>query len=427
VSSLADSFVSPLRRVVRRFGLADLLAWWTNELVAMLPPSWRERFAARSAAYVAVEGDVWRELRPSGGRLAEAGRADLAALDVAGRRAAFRRLLADGPGAAGNVWLALSGGDVLVRPVTLPLAAEEALREAVGYELDRFTPFAASQAFYDFRVTGRDAAAQRLMLELAVASRALVDRRLAELQELGATVLGVTTADDLAGASAPLNLLATEQRGRPAVSRAAMTARVLAALAAVLALAAAIYPLWQKRAAVIRLMPRVETARAGAEVADRLAKEIEKIAGERNFVLARKHSQYPMVMLLEDLSRLLPDTTWIQQLEVKPGVKGRDVQFYGETGSSSQLIETLEKSGVMSNANFKSPLTKGVTPNSERFFLGAELKARPMPDPIPESSLVPPASQAAASAPAPAASPAAGTATPSPAPAGEGQGKAAAK
>ncbi|MDH5265929.1 MAG: PilN domain-containing protein, partial [Betaproteobacteria bacterium] len=160
---------------------------------------------------------------------------------------------------------------------------------------------------------------------------------------------------------------------------------------------------------------------------DRLAKEIEKIAGERNFVLARKHSQYPMVMLLEDLSRLLPDTTWIQQLEVKPGVKGRDVQFYGETGSSSQLIETLEKSGVMSNANFKSPLTKGVTPNSERFFLGAELKARPMPDPIPESSLVPPASQAAASAPAPAASPAAGTATPSPAPAGEGQGKAAAK
>ena len=333
----------------------------------------------------------------SAGRLAEAGRADLAALDVAGRRAAFRRLLADGPGAAGNVWLVLSGGDVLVRPVTLPLAAEEALRDAVGFELDRFTPFAAGHAFFDFRVTGRDSAAQRLELELAVASRALVDRRLAELQELGATVLGVSTADDLSGAAAPLNLLATEQRGRPAVSRTVIAARVLAALAAALALAAVIYPLWQKRSAVIRLMPRVETARAGAEVADRLAKEIEKIAGEHNFVLARKHSQYPMVMLLEDLSRLLPDSTWIQQLEVKPGVKARDVQFYGETGSSSQLIEILEKSGVMSNANFKSPLTKGVTPGSERFFVGAELKARPVPDPIPESTLVPPAPQAPAS------------------------------
>jgi general secretion pathway protein L len=215
VSSLAESLVTPLRRVARRFGLADLFAWWASELGAMLPPSWRERFASRSTAYVAVEGDVWRELRPSGGRLAEAGRADLAALDVAGRRTAFRRLLADGPGAAGNVWLVLSGGDVLVRPVTLPLAAEEALRDAVGFELDRFTPFAAGHAFYDFRVTGRDTAAQRLVLDLAVASRALVDRRLAELQELGATVLGVSTADDLAGAAAPLNLLATEQRAGP--------------------------------------------------------------------------------------------------------------------------------------------------------------------------------------------------------------------
>ncbi len=75
-----------------------------------------------------------------------------------------------------------------------------------------------------------------------------------------------------------------------------------------------------------------------------------------------------MVLLVEDLSRLLPDTTWVQQLEVKPGAKVRELQIAGETGSSSQLIEMLESRESSSNASFKSPLTKGVTPNTERFF-----------------------------------------------------------
>lgn len=389
MASVAESLLAPLRAAARGAELSQFLAWWTGELAALLPSAWRDRLTTRSAAFVAPEGDVWRELRPALGRLAQAGSVDLATLDIAGRRAAFRRLIADGPGAAGNVWLVLPDDEVLVRTATLPLAAEEALRDAVGFELDRFTPFAASHACFDFRVTGRDAAAQRLTLELAVASRPVVEGRLAELREMGATVLGVSTGRELAGPLVPLNLLPPGERGRPAVSGPALAARVLAGLAAVLALAAVIYPLWQKRSTVIGLLPRVATAKAGADVAERLGKEIETLAAEHNFVLAKKQGQYPMVLLLEDLSRLLPDTTWIQQLEVRPGPKGRDLQFYGETGSSSQLIEVLEKSGLVSNATFKSPLTKGATPNTERFFIGAELKARAVPDPIPESALVP--------------------------------------
>ncbi|MBL0142245.1 MAG: hypothetical protein IPP91_09205 [Betaproteobacteria bacterium] len=422
MSSVAESLFAPVRAAARRAGLAELFAWWKGELAALVPPAWRERLASRSSAMVAVSGDVWREMRPSERRLVEMSRVDLASLDVAGRRAAFRRFMAEGPGAAGNVWLVLPDEDVLVRTITLPLAAEEALRDAVGFELDRFTPFASGQACFDFRVTGRDVATQQLTLELAVASRAVVDGRLAELQEIGATVLGVSPGHDLAGNHSPLNLLAPERRGRPVGSRAAIAARVLAVLAVILAMAAAIYPLWQKRSAVIRLLPRVATAKAGADVAEHLGKEIEKLAAEHNFALAKKQAQYPMVMLLEELSRLLPDTTWIQQLEVRPGPKGRDLQFYGETGSSSQLIEVLEQSGLVANAVFKSPLTKGATPNTERFFIGAELKSRPIPDPIPEATLVssspgavagpaaPPSAPVAAPAPAPAAAPAAAVA-----------------
>jgi general secretion pathway protein L len=301
---------------------------------------------------------------------------------------AFRRLLAELPTAAGNVWLVLPRESVLVREVHMPLAAEEALREAVGFDLDRLTPMPAEQAWFDYQVTGRNVATQRLMLRLAVTPRAPVEARLAELREMGAAVLGVGLMDDVAASTSPMNLLPQEQRDRPATSQAAIVARVLAAIAAALAVAALVYPLWLKREAVIALHPRLEKAKAEAEISERLGKEIEKLASEHNFVLGKKHAQIPVVTLMDDLSRLLPDTTWVQQLDVKTGPKSRELQLAGESGSSSQLIEVLEQSGIFANASFKSPLTKGATPGTERFLLAADVKPKPLPDPLPEAALL---------------------------------------
>jgi general secretion pathway protein L len=202
-------------------------------------------------------------------------------------------------------------------------------------------------------------------------------------------MLGAGVEGDVGVSPTPFNFLAPERRDRPATSRAVVVARLLALLAGALAVAALLYPLWQKREAVIELQPRLEVAKAGADVADRLTREIEKLAGEHNFLVSRKQGQYPAVVLLEDLSRLLPDATWVQQLDIKSGPKIRELQISGESGSSSQLVEILEKSGSLANANFKSPLTKGVTPGTERFLLAAEVKPRALPEPLPDSALAP--------------------------------------
>jgi len=418
VAADPGSLFAPLVAAAERAGVAEFLRWWRSELVAMLPPGWRERLSSRDVAYLRAGDDEWVALRPVAGRFAQAGRTALASLDTAGRRAAFRRLVAEGSGSAGNVWLVLPPESVLVREIQMPLAAEESLRDAVGFELDRFTPLPADQAWFDCRVTGRDTNAQRLRLQLAVAASAPVEAKLAELRELGATVLGVGVENDVAGAAAPFNLLPVDKRDRPAVSRSALAVRILATTAALLALAALVIPLWLKRDAAIALYPRLESARAGAEVAERLGREIEKLAGEHNFIVGRKQAQQPSVALLEDLSRLLPDATWVQQFDLKTGPKVREVQIAGETGSSSQLIEVLERSGTLANVTFKSPLTKGVTPGTERFLLVAEVKARALPEPMPESALVPSPPAAAAPKPAPppapVAQPAAGGAPPLP-------------
>jgi hypothetical protein len=49
--------------------------------------------------------------------------------------------------------LLMPGDKVLTRPLTLPLAAEENLREVLAFEMDQHTPFMSDDVYYDYLVT----------------------------------------------------------------------------------------------------------------------------------------------------------------------------------------------------------------------------------------------------------------------------------
>jgi len=171
------SAFAPLAAAAERLGLADFLRWWRSELAAMVPAGWRERLASRDTAYLFADGSDWVALRLVAGRVVQGGRVNVDALGSPERRSAFRRLLSEEPGAAGNVWLVLPRESVLVREVRIPLAAEDALRDAIGFDLDRLTPLPAEDAWFDYRLTARDTASQRLTVTLAVAARPPVEKK----------------------------------------------------------------------------------------------------------------------------------------------------------------------------------------------------------------------------------------------------------
>jgi general secretion pathway protein L len=149
-----------------------------------------------------------------------------------------------------------------------------------------------------------------------------------------------------------------------------------------LAMAAITIPIWQKRQAVFALLPIVDLAKQQAKKTDALRREQERLAAEYNFMLEKKQAVPPLVVLLDDLSRLLPDDTWVQQFNLK----GKELQIQGETGSSSKLIALIESTRILHDANFRSPLTKGNMPNSERYHLVTEIKT------VPATGIVAPAS-----------------------------------
>jgi len=90
-----------------------------------------------------------------------------------------------------------------------------------------------------------------------------------------------------------------------------------------------------------------------------------------------------VIAFIEEVSRLLPDNTWVNQMDVKTAGKNREVQVTGETASASKLIEIFEQSTVLQNAAPKGAVTRGSTPGTERFMIVAEARPRTVPPPRP--------------------------------------------
>jgi Tfp pilus assembly protein PilN len=187
------------------------------------------------------------------------------------------------------------------------------------------------------------------------------------------------------------------------------------ALVAVGAMAVLLVPLLQKREYAIALNKQMESAREQAEVADGLRALLERQQGDYNYVLAKKYAYPGAVQIIDDITRLLPDDTWVTQLEMRSAVRGketaRELTLRGESANAGALISTLEESKLVDQAALQSPTTKLQPGPGEVFVLGARLRNGTPPEPVPLAATTAPAAppalptpQAAATGPAAAAS-----------------------
>jgi hypothetical protein len=311
----------------------------------------------------------------------------------------------------------------------LPAAVEDDLKTTLGYDLDRHTPFKADELYFDAVVTGRDNSRGQISVDLAAARRSHVDAAVKHAQSWGATVTAVVPERPSAAAASRLNLLAPELRnGATAWRRWQFWLPI--ALLALVALVAVALPVWQKREYAIAQNALAAQAFQQAAVSESLRTQLDRQVGDYNFALERKYAYPGAVQILEDVTRLLPDDTWLTQLEIKTNGRGKDVQrdllIRGESVNAGRLVTLLEESRLFTQAAPRSPTTKIQPGPGEIFDLGAQMKPLPPPSPVP---LVPPdkpaASAAAPTVPAPPATAAAGkTAAPEPAVATAQQGPA---
>lgn len=197
-------------------GLRGFLTWWGAGLSAWLPPAWRQLLASSSdRLLLQVQDDGVLMRRQSGNALQ-----DVASLPQLPARAdgndplagVLTRQAAELPR-----WLLLPAESGLRRSLLLPAAARERLREVLGFEIERQTPFAMGDVAWDGRVLdARDDG--QLQVELVVVPRVRTDAVVAQLGSLSGWLAGIDLAD-AEGRPLGVNLLPAARVSTPRSSR----------------------------------------------------------------------------------------------------------------------------------------------------------------------------------------------------------------
>lgn len=345
-------------------------AWWSAELSALLPAGLRRGLMPnRELLFLTVEGD---ELLVSQGTLEDmrpAGRYALPEADDTVVDPSVTSSMADQ-----ETVLCLPRNSVLNKSLMLPLAAEENLREVLAFEMDRHTPFTPEQVYYDYAVIARVPGDNSLAVDLFLAPREELDELLARLSRLGLTPDRFMVRCNQAGDLHPVNLFRAQGRSRkPLLSRRINIA--LAVMALLLLAATLATPLIQKRQVINTLEPLLQSAAGQAKEAQILREEIDHLTAESRLLVDRKNSTLLALELVDELTRLLPDDTWITRLEIN----GPEVHLQGQSPAAATLIPLLESSDQLRNARFRSPVTQQPLSETERFHLSAEIEEKMQP------------------------------------------------
>jgi general secretion pathway protein L len=382
ISTSPPSFLVTLNRRVTGFW-----QWWTGELAALVPRRLKMAFAGdASLVDVVVDATSLVHVKANGAALQELKRVSLRADDANAMRLAVEDLVKS---AGRDIRLLVSPSDVLRKKIVLPLATEENLLDVVGFDMDRQTPFTADQVYFGARVLHRDTTRERLDVSVAVVPRAALEPHMSQLRAAGVFVHSIVVADEIAGGAAPTELLPKSAEPSRRWSNMQRLNVGLIVCGLLFALAAVVLPIWQKRETVKELIPL--TAKVGAEykVTQKITDEYTRLANEYNFIAGKKHSLYPTVMLVDEITKISPDTTWIQNFELKTLAKTRELQLTGEAVAVSKVIESLEQTAFLQNTAQRSQTRQGSRPNIEFFTLASEVKPRPLPEAkVPDASML---------------------------------------
>jgi general secretion pathway protein L len=342
----------------------QFLAWWRQHLWECIPVALRQRAsrASRPAMVSVSEGLAW----PARAELSQS-------VQLSGSS-----LLSGDKNATKSVALVIGERNGFRRDVALPLTVEPRLEQVLLYELDRLTPLKPSDLYFDFRVKRRDNAKGICVVEVVAAPKSRVNSMIAEVESRGGKVdrLLLSASDVDSGG----DMMRASRKSIDSVVKNGWLTPLLFAVCAAFIAAMIAYPIFKKRQYVIALQPAETAARAEAETATVIQRQLEKQVSDYNFLLKRKHSLPITIQVLEDIGKRLPDDTWAQSFEIKlqPNTKTREVIVQGETGSGAKLLQLVQESPLLKDPTLKAAMTR-VAPTAERFHFAGELIAAAAP------------------------------------------------
>jgi len=266
------------------------------------------------------------------------------------------------------VELRLDSERFIFKSLDLPRQAASFLDGVVRAQIDRLTPWRATEAVFGCAAEA-ERGSDRLTVVVAAARAATIEPTLAAFSALRPSALTVTTADETDGANSQ-RISICERRPGYAERRQ----RIKSALSATLALALAAAGLSQAASFYFG----AQSAAQSASLEHKLAERRAAILKERRSVedvdfaalYARKGATPANVLVLEALSRTLPDDTYLNELTIDGG----KVDLTGLTRDAPALVDVIERSHRFSHAVFTGPTTRAESGKGETFQIEARIE-----------------------------------------------------
>ncbi len=256
---------------------------------------------------------------------------------------------------AQQVLLRVSPSDVVARTIQIPKAASDVIEPVLQNQMERIVPWSQDDTRYGYRIVGtNDASSEQLDIQVVATTKSILEGALQRAESLGLKPFAIDFAPDVSADAASIELMSLTP---DPVKRTAQTLQT--GLAVVLALCIAIgafglYQMWNRQIVSDDLQARIVTASARVEEVKRLNEANTELRRQRERLVRRKSEEPAVMVLIEALSRALPDTAYLTELEIH----GRDTRIAGKSDDPTALITMLEDTPQFEDVHFSAATTR---------------------------------------------------------------------
>ncbi|MCB1534073.1 MAG: PilN domain-containing protein [Rhodoblastus sp.] len=253
----------------------------------------------------------------------------------------------------------------LFRDLDFPSKAVDFLDGVLRAQIDRLTPWSPAQAVYGHSAP-TPAGLDRIKLVLAAAALAQFEPIVHAIAAAGANSVAIAARRECDASATPIIVYTRAfQRDRWKVGAQRGLRHVLVgalAFAGLTAAASGILGAWLES----------RTAEVAGETRSWRQAQMSG-ARDPDMMLHRRKFESPLaVLVLDQLARILPDDTYLSEMQLAEG----KVEIAGVSADATRLVAMLERSLTFSNATFSAPTTHAPNQPGDQFHIQAQVNAR---------------------------------------------------
>ena len=266
--------------------------------------------------------------------------------------------------AGSHIELVLQSDRFIFRPLELPTRATEFMPGIVRSQIDRITPWNAADAAFGWSEPVQTDG-EKMVVTIVATTLSSIRPYVQAIADNGTQSIAVFTTQPEADSDvSPIKVW--EQKGRVAKD----VGRIRRALVAVLAIGCITAGIAIGTNAFVGMSLTVQQDELARQLSAARSAGLGSMTAAERSLGRRKYERPLTVLVLEALSKILPDQTYVTELRLE----GNKLRLTGITRDAPSLIGLMEQSGRFSHATFFAPTTRSPSDPGESFHIEVVIK-----------------------------------------------------